>query len=144
MDVFGQIRHFRSLFIQYASWNPSNNVRYLKHNNIRYILEKLWMGLSRSYLFTLDNVKPSQWAKRRRYNVETTSDVSRNDVVKMLKMQIVLASIARRCYNVIKRRWRKINRDSTLKQRQIYNVDATSSKQCWNNVEFWLPVDVEK
>ena len=26
-----------------------------------------------------------QWAKRRRYNVETTSDVSRNDVVKMLK-----------------------------------------------------------
>ena len=48
--------------------------------------------------------KLTQWAKRRRYNVETTSDVSRNDVVKMLKMQIVLASIARRCYNVIKRR----------------------------------------
>ena len=47
---------------------------------------------------------PSQWAKRRRYNVETTSDVSRNDVVKMLKMQIVPASIARRCYNVIKGR----------------------------------------
>ena len=23
MDVFGQIRHFISLFIQYASWNPS-------------------------------------------------------------------------------------------------------------------------
>ena len=31
MDVFGQIRHFISLFIQYASWNPSKNVSYLKH-----------------------------------------------------------------------------------------------------------------
>ena len=39
----------------------------------------------------------TQWAKRRRYNFETKSDVSRNDVVTMLKMQIVLTSIARRC-----------------------------------------------
>ena len=33
MDVFGQIRHFISLFIQYGSWNPSKNVSYLKQNN---------------------------------------------------------------------------------------------------------------
>ena len=42
MDVFGQIRHFISLFIQYSSWNPSKNVSYLKHNNIHYILKKIW------------------------------------------------------------------------------------------------------
>ena len=39
MDVFGQIRHFISLFRQYASWNISKNVSYLKHNNINYILK---------------------------------------------------------------------------------------------------------
>ena len=38
MDVFGQIRHFISLFIQYASWNPSKIVSYLKHNDIHYII----------------------------------------------------------------------------------------------------------
>ena len=44
MDVFGQIRHFISLFIQYASWNPSKNVISFKHNNVDYILEKLWIS----------------------------------------------------------------------------------------------------
>ena len=44
MDVFGQIRHFISLFIQYGSWNPSKNVNYLKQNNIHYILKQLWKG----------------------------------------------------------------------------------------------------
>ena len=43
MDVFGQIRHFIPLFIQYASWNPSKNVSYLKNKNIHYILKKLWI-----------------------------------------------------------------------------------------------------
>ena len=34
MDVFGQIRYFISLLIQYmASWNPSKNVSYYKHSN---------------------------------------------------------------------------------------------------------------
>ena len=46
----------------------------------------------------------SQWAKRRRYNVETTSELTLKRRCKMLKMQIVLTSIARRCYNVMKRR----------------------------------------
>ena len=44
MDVFGQIRHLISLFIQYSSWNPFKNVSYLKHNNIHYILKKIWTG----------------------------------------------------------------------------------------------------
>ena len=44
MDVFGQIRNIISLFIQYASWNPSKNVSYLKHNNTHYILKKLRIG----------------------------------------------------------------------------------------------------
>ena len=44
MDVFGQIHRFISLFIQYACWNPSKNVSYLKHNNIHYILKKIWIG----------------------------------------------------------------------------------------------------
>ena len=38
MDVLGQIRYFISLFIQYARWKPSKNVKNLKHNNIHYIL----------------------------------------------------------------------------------------------------------
>ena len=50
MDVFGQIHRFISLFIQYASWNLSKNVSYLKHNNIYYILKKLWIGIKQTYL----------------------------------------------------------------------------------------------
>ena len=45
MDVFGQIHRFISLFIQCASWNSSKNVSFLKHNNIHYILKKLWIGI---------------------------------------------------------------------------------------------------
>ena len=40
-----QIRHFISLFIQYASWNPSKNVSYLNNNNnIHHILKQIWIG----------------------------------------------------------------------------------------------------
>ena len=45
MDVFGQIHRFISLFIQYASRNPSKSVSYLKHNDIHYIFKKLWIGI---------------------------------------------------------------------------------------------------
>ena len=44
MDIFGQIQHFISLFIQYTGWNPSKNVSYLEHNNIYYILKKHSIG----------------------------------------------------------------------------------------------------
>ena len=44
MDVFDQICHFILLFIYYTSWNTSKSVSYLKHNNIHYILKKLWIS----------------------------------------------------------------------------------------------------
>ena len=52
MDVFGQIRHFISLFIHNASWNPSKNLCYLKHDNIHYILKKLWIGSRTTKIMT--------------------------------------------------------------------------------------------
>ena len=58
-----------------------------------------------------------------------TSIQRRNDIVKMLKMQIVLTSIARRWYNVIKRRCFnvKIRRPSDVKKltlkRRCKNVE---------------------
>ena len=39
MDAFGQIRLFILLLMRYASWYPSKNVSYRKHNNIHYILK---------------------------------------------------------------------------------------------------------
>ena len=43
---FSQIQHFISLFIQYASWNPSKTIICFKHNNIHHIWKKLWIGFN--------------------------------------------------------------------------------------------------
>ena len=50
---------------------------------------------------------------------------------------------------MLKQRWilvvnrrKKLNLDSTLHQRYFTNVNATSTKRCWNNGEFWSSTDV--
>ena len=43
---------------------------------------------------------------------------------------------------VVNRR-KKVNLDSTLHQRYFTNVNATSTKRCWNNGEFWSWTDVK-
>jgi hypothetical protein len=41
MGVFGQIRHFSTLFIADTHWNPSKYVCQLGPDGIKYILNKL-------------------------------------------------------------------------------------------------------
>ena len=37
----------------------------------------------------------------------------------------------------------KINPDSTLHKRYFTNVNATTTKRCWNNGELWSSIDVK-
>ena len=52
MDMFGQIHHFISLFIQHASRNPSQNVSYLNIRIFTMFQKSFEQVLSRPYLLS--------------------------------------------------------------------------------------------
>ena len=61
MDVFGQVLHFTPLFT--SRRNPSKYAIQLKHNSIKHIVNKFYLGFSRSYLFNHRQGKTSTLSK---------------------------------------------------------------------------------